>query len=213
MSLFRASSVLSILLTLLSCGPIKGYEGPNLPREQLGLVKLGSSKCDKCRVSEIKVGSESFFLREVLLLPGKYLLQSRVLTWGEPYNCRTESYFDDSTYSSCQGDRDEARRQDRRFYRDCSSEARRTRTVCSRNFSEFACSGGLELGPNQNWEVVAQTTSTEDSVAPGEASLVIKPFYSAKEENELTKLHNLEKPVLLDEQSVSSCRVINSGIW
>jgi len=212
-SLLKVSLILFILAAATSCGPVKGYEGPDLPREQLGLLKIGYSSCDKCRINEIRAGSTSFFSRGVLLLPGKYFLQSKIVSWGEPYNCRTESYFDDAAYRLCDSDREEAIRKERSFFRDCNSEASKTKTVCSSNFNETDCSGGIEINSNQNWQIVAQTTAPENPIMPGEATLVMKPFFSAEDEKELTKLHTLEKPIVPEEQNISSCRVTKSGVW
>jgi hypothetical protein len=192
-------------LSLTACSPIKGYEGPELPREQTTLIKVSSSNCERCRTEDASIGPQSIGSRGVLLLPGKYELKAKVLTYGEPYDCVTESYIDDSIYNSCIRDRDEAERNGDYFARNCSSEAERTRTVCSVNYARYSCTGEISMVASESWGIVAQASERESPLEPGVASMELKPSLDHISEIELTKLHYLEKPVIPDSQAISEC--------
>jgi len=199
--------LLCVSLCLVSCGAIKAYEGPELPRAQLAVLRVNFTGGEGCRPNGVKIGLHNLSSRDTFFLPGKYKLVSEIIAFSEPYDCLTSTFIDEVAYSNCTREKEKSRGEFTRG-RNCAGEARRTRTVCSIDYSYFSCEGEISLLAGETWELHGQISDRNENGDPSDANLVLKPTKEAISEIELTKIQYLQKLILPDPQSVSNCRFL-----
>lgn len=127
------------LVFCCSCGPKKGYAGPDLPPEQLALVMVGDSGSER-KSFEGTVNGESFDTSGIHLLPGTYAIDVTGAFRSDPYDCSTSEDFDDYGYQSCMADHDKALRKNKSYVPDCDpSSYRSTTTECTQDVVRYSC--------------------------------------------------------------------------
>ena len=89
-----------LCLILTSCSPVKGYEGPELPDEQIALVTY-ATPTDSVVVQSASMNGISFSSAGIKILPGTHRFTMNVVVKDPPDNCYTYPQFDHSGYQQC----------------------------------------------------------------------------------------------------------------
>jgi|GEM_PF-4102790 len=97
--------VLHILLIALSCcSPLKLYDGPELPEDKVAIL---SKELLQFGISA-SVDGESFWLRNVAVLPGTHTLRTKQEVTLSISDCLDRTEFDSYGYDKCLRDKDKS---------------------------------------------------------------------------------------------------------
>ena len=144
--MFRLFFLSLIFLSIGACSPVKGYLGPERPKEELSLVYYDS--CDS-GINLVKASSEGVEFKGsgIELLPGKRVLDVSVERPMQPYNCIPETTFDDYGYRNCIDRRNQAlAKNNNKYVPDCyATDFTTTVYWCDQEFQSFLCTNAHEL--------------------------------------------------------------------
>ena len=88
------------LSTVISCSPVKGYEGPERPDDQVSLLSY-SPNSESVVVESGSVNGIAFSSAGIKILPGAHRFTLNVVVKDPPDNCYTYPEFDHSAYQQC----------------------------------------------------------------------------------------------------------------
>ncbi len=91
--------ILLCLLFTIACGPKKGYEGPELPPEQISQIRFQS--VDNVKVSKRIVDDTTAPVRGIDVLPDVHKFQLVGKVVGPPRRCNVRTTFNASGYRNC----------------------------------------------------------------------------------------------------------------
>ncbi|MBL7662962.1 hypothetical protein JNK13_09450 [bacterium] len=101
-TVFRLIVLAGTLLSISACTPVKGYEGPELPEEQIALVKTKYEGGDAVDFYQRAVDGIAFKNSGIQVLPGKHSFKLSIDVNEEPYDCEGYGKLDYYSYQSCQ---------------------------------------------------------------------------------------------------------------
>lgn len=94
------SLMLTSCIALHGCTPAKGYVGPDLPKDQISLIKTESDS--GVSLSAESVDGIDLGFGGIEVLPGEHEFYVEVAVSEEPRNCQPYSEFDSIGYRNCQ---------------------------------------------------------------------------------------------------------------
>ena len=151
-SIINRNIILVIMVGLASCSPVKGYLGPDLPKEQLAIIYY--QECGS-RISKIRASAEGveFGSSGVSLIPGKHGLDSFVDLLGLPYDCVPQTVFDQYGYQSCLNRRFQAQQKNNRYLPNCYvGDYQKTTYSCNQLFKQYLCSSSVTVESNKEYD-------------------------------------------------------------
>lgn len=98
------SAALAGVLSLSSCTPVQGYQGPELPENQIGHIDyLEQGSGDEVSVENARADVYKFSSAGINVLPGKHQVELDIQVKAQAlgYNCHTEPSFNDYSFQSC----------------------------------------------------------------------------------------------------------------
>lgn len=125
-------------ITLLGCGPIKGYAGPEIASSRLVTISLANGSSGS--LEEASVDGISFAVRAVQVLVGRHTMKTQFIRRSAPENCGMDREYD--TCYSCREAREAScRRQNRDKPEVCSSlwQSEEMRVMCDYRNSSYEC--------------------------------------------------------------------------
>ena len=142
--MFRFYSLLTAgigICTVVSCSPVKGYQGPDLPENQIANIQYLEQGSDEVSVQNARTGPYTFSSAGINVLPGKHLVEMDIEVKGQSlgYNCRAEPSFNDYGFQQCNKDR---RKQNNYQQCDCFEYLTIYR-VCQVEVARGSCSGEM----------------------------------------------------------------------
>jgi hypothetical protein len=162
----RVTTFCLVLAAVLccSCSPIKGYSGPDLPKEQLAIVYLKYDD-DEVALERATSNGTEFGWRGISLLPGKVDVQLSLGVKDEPFNCQRCYEFDDSGYRNCLDDYYKHRDDDSKHYRQCYREDyTQVREKCDQRVYDANCNVAFSAAANAEYVVNMIKRGTEGGV-------------------------------------------------
>jgi len=163
-----------IIVTLLipfsiSCSPIKGYPGPELPEDKIARVNYKT--CDEV-VNLLRASTEGieFGSMGITLLPGEKVFDVSVEIGGRPYDCIPQTVIDEAALNRCNDRRASA------ISNNARSNSREQRSVpiciasdfmstvyhCQQSFVQHICSFSKELTAGTKYDIcVFQKSGSE----------------------------------------------------
>jgi len=146
------TTLLLSLLALASCAPTKGYDGPELPKEQLALVKTSDSS-DKKFLNSTAAG-KPFGANGVLLLPGKQQFELKVSVEGDGKACEKSEHLNQPQYQSCLEDQRKARERNALVIPTCNIDNYlTTKETCLVPWNDYACTAESSLKAGAEYEL------------------------------------------------------------
>jgi hypothetical protein len=145
-----------IVGTWSACAPIQGYQGPELPPEQVALVEPRYNSPDSL-LREAAVDSIKFASKGISVLPGKHLLNLSDDQRGDKLDCERFATLDHDGYEVCLADKKHGQNcscwdylsiQERCFYRTRSTN----------------CRGPFSVNAGQTYEIVPTGTFKAPSI-------------------------------------------------
>ena len=122
MNIFKPLLLLSII-SLLSCSPVKGYQGPELPENKIATVYVASGN-KNLEVYRCSTSGQEFNTSGISLLPGEHRFDLAIAIFGSPYDCLENTKFDTYGYRRCLDEQYEARKKNKSYHSFYSDMAR-----------------------------------------------------------------------------------------
>lgn len=178
MNIFKPLLLLSIS-SFLSCSPVKGYQGPELPDDKIATVYVASGN-KNLEVYRCSTSGQEFNTSGISLLPGEHRFDLAIAIFGSPYNCLENTKFDSYGYRRCLDNQNEARRKNKSYSTCYESSYEKTYYNCFRKYLYANCSLTNNLEANTKYEL-----STSSSIYTNPPSLYLKKIKKNLEENEV----------------------------
>lgn len=153
--------ILALLIPFpISCSPIQGYTGPELPKDKIARVNYRS--CDNV-VNLLRASTEGieFGSMGITLLPGEKVFDASVEIGGRPYDCIPQTVIDEAALNRCNDRRasiiaNNARSNNRdqiRVLRCIPSDFMSTVYHCQQSFVQHICSFSTDLTAGTKYDI------------------------------------------------------------
>lgn len=137
-------ALLHLPIILSACDPIRGYPGPELPPEQVALVKLEYDS-SIIEVARRAADGQDFYGPGITLLPGSHSLEVNFGRVSGPPQCRSTAQVDYYDLNKCRKDPK----------RSCiCHDFVEVYQYCSTPMISYACNGFMELQANASYQVM-----------------------------------------------------------
>lgn len=138
-----------LLAGLSACAPIRGYSGPERPKEQIAIVSFAAGN-----ITRAIVQGQEFGTTGISLLPGTYAFEMAVSHGQPPYHCHPYTTLDTYGFDQCQKTRADDLRKGKKRPRECSLTAyTQQRQTCWRDYRDAHCTVTLILEPGMAYEL------------------------------------------------------------
>ncbi len=151
-----------VLGCLVSCTtPLKGYPGPERPREHIAIVSVAHRDIDRATVD-----GKAFGAAGIQLLPGHHTFALSVSEGQSPYDCKQSQGIDTYRYDQCRKEREDDIKKRKKASKECPLSAyTQYRKRCLRDYRLSDCEMTLSLAPGKAYELdILATAATPPMV-------------------------------------------------